>query len=184
MYVISGYTRLFDILNALTQTELKQVNHIIWHFNFGVYTTQKFVSSHYHILYCTKPGGAVTFNKDARFPHDEKASYHDREDVWSIKREYKPGAVKNKNELPIGLVRKMIEYSSNEGDLVCDLFLGGFTTAKAAIGLNRRAIGFELNQTAFDYEMKEIEKITPGEMLEPGAPLSGFMVEERSNDTP
>jgi len=92
-------------------------------------------------------------------------NYLDREDVWIINREYKTGQVKNKNELPKSLLTKMILYSSNKGDMVCDFFLGGFSTAKVAIGLGRNACGFEINKNAFDYQNEEIGKIKPGELL-------------------
>jgi site-specific DNA-methyltransferase (adenine-specific) len=70
--------------------------------------------------------------------------------------------MKNKNELPVRLLTKIIQYSSNEGDLICDFFLGSFSTAKVAIGLNRRACGFEKSETAFTYQMNAMKKITPG----------------------
>ncbi len=171
MYVVSGYTNLSDILNALKETSLKEVNHIIWKFNFGVYTTRKYVSSHYHILFYEKPGGKRTFNTFVRYGQTEKlnhggsANYEDREDVWVINREYKPGVVKNKNELPTELLIKMVQYSSNEGDTVCDLFLGGFSTAKVAIGLNRYTVGFELNSKMFEHKAKEISNIEPGHLI-------------------
>lgn len=171
IYIISGYTNLIHILNALKLTSLNEINHIIWKYNFGVYTEKKFISSHYHILYYSKPGAKRYFNTYAfysDFEKDEKGgslNYQDREDVWIINREYKPGKIKNKNELPTKLLAKMILYSSRENDLVCDLFLGSFSTAKVAIGLNRRACGFEINQKAFDFQIKEIEKIQIGELL-------------------
>ena len=95
-----------------------------------------------------------------------KANYQDREDVWIINREYQPGQTKNKNQLPTALLQKMIMYSSGENDLVCDFFLGSFSTAKIAVGLGRRACGFELNKAAFDHQIKEIENTKSGEMLE------------------
>jgi DNA modification methylase len=55
VFVVSGYTRLPDVLGALEAAGLRAVSHIIWKFNFGVWTTQKFVSSHYHILLYEKP---------------------------------------------------------------------------------------------------------------------------------
>jgi site-specific DNA-methyltransferase (adenine-specific) len=59
----------------------------------------------------------------------------------------------------------MIQYSTKEGDCVCDFFLGGFSTAKAAIGLNRRAIGFEISTPVFDRKIPEIEALTPGSLF-------------------
>jgi site-specific DNA-methyltransferase (adenine-specific) len=173
LYVVSGYTNLYDVLGALRQTQLREINHLIWKYNFGVYTSSKFVSSHYHILYYTKPGGRRTFNLQSRFALDETASdgrslnYRDREDVWTINREYKPGRRKNKNELPKALLQKMLAYSSKEGDLVCDFFMGGGSTAAVAIGMNRRFVGFEISERTFHNRVPELRKIAPGSMLEP-----------------
>ena len=172
IYIVSGYTNLVHILNALQGTGLQEVNHIIWKYNFGVYAKTKFISSHYHILFYRKGGARHTFNTFSRFADSEKsgcggsANYLDREDVWTINREYKPGAVKNKNELPTELLIKMIQYSSKEGDLVCDFFLGSFSTAKVAKGLNRRATGFEVSKTAYDYQLEAMAALPQGHLLD------------------
>ncbi|WP_424026696.1 DNA-methyltransferase [Methanoregula sp.] len=168
IYVVSGYTNLSYVLRALQDEGLKEINHIIWKFNFGVYTRKKYVSSHYHILFCEKPGGVRTFNVESRFGLKEanengrSINYFDREDVWTIPRQYKPGKIKNQNELPDELLKKMLQYSSNEGDLVCDFFMGGFSTARVAIGLNRKFVGFELSSSIFQEKIKEIETLEPG----------------------
>lgn len=173
LYLVSGYTQLYHILDALRATELVEVNHLIWKYNFGVFTRAKYVSSHYHILYYEKPGpGKRTFNLTCRYGLQESApgggslNYQDREDVWLINREYKPAQVKNKNALPTELLVKMLQYSSHEGDLICDPFLGGFSTARVALGLNRRFVGFELSSTAFEQGVAMIQALTPGELLE------------------
>jgi len=172
IYIVSGYTNLVDILNALKKTKLEEINHIIWKYNFGVFTSRKYVSSHYHIMFYQKTGGKRVFNTNCRFGSDERdenngsLNYKDREDVWIINREYKPGEVKNKNELPKELLKKMIQYSSNPGDLVCDLFLGSFSTAKVAIGLNRFAVGFEKNTHSYNHQIKETNKVIPGSLID------------------
>ena len=171
LYIISGYSNLADILNALQKTTLEEKNHIIWKYNFGVHTQKKYISSHYHILYYTKAGGKVTFDTYTRYGPDEKnlnngsLNYQDREDVWYINREYKPGEIRNKNELPTELLIKIMQYSSKEGDSVTDFFLGGFNTAKVAIGLNRNIIGFEINKKSFNHHIKEIAGLKPGYLL-------------------
>lgn len=173
LYVVSGYTNLYDVLDALRRTKLREINHLIWKYNFGVYTSAKFVSSHYHVLYYAKPGGRRTFNLQARFALDETAgdgrslNYRDREDVWTINREYKPGQRKNKNELPKALLQKILAYSSKEGDLVCDFFMGGGSTAAVAIGMNRRFVGFEISERTFRSRVPELRKVAPGSMLQP-----------------
>ncbi|MDR1788312.1 MAG: site-specific DNA-methyltransferase [Treponema sp.] len=171
IYIVSGWTHLRHILNALADTKLKEVNHIIWKYNFGVYTSQKYISSHYHILYYVKPGGKKTFNTFAFFSDSEKtenggsANYLDREDVWILNCEYKPGQIKNKNELPQKLLQNLILYSSNPGDMICDFFLGSFSTAKCAFALGRNACGFEINKQAFDYQMSQLAHISFGSDL-------------------
>jgi len=171
IYIVSGYTNLADILNALKETRLKEKNHIIWKYNFGVYTKTKYISSHYHILFYVKPGKKHYFNTTSRYglleksDKDRSLNYKDREDVWIINREYKPGKIKNKNELPRDLLIKIMQYSAREGDIICDLFLGSFSTARVAIGLNMRVIGFEISKEAFEYQMEGIRKLRPGYLL-------------------
>ena len=172
IYIVSGYTNLIHILNGLKNSSLEEVNHLIWKYNFGVYTKKKYISSHYHILYYKKPGGDRTFNQFVRFGREDldesgkSKNYSDREDVWIINREYKKGQVKNKNQLPLELLKKIILYSSDEGDSVCDFFLGGFGTAKVALGLGRRAVGFEKSEIAFNHQIKKIDTIKFGGILE------------------
>ena len=172
IYIVSGYTNLLQVLSALSRTGLKLVNHIIWKFNFGVHTTRKYVSSHYHILYLIKPGGKVTFNTYCRFGSDERdpsggsLNYRDREDVWTINKGYKPNQRKNRNELPAALLLKMMQYSSNEGDHICDMFLGGFSTARVAIGLNRNITGFEISPDIYNSGMSKVKPMKPGFLLE------------------
>jgi site-specific DNA-methyltransferase (adenine-specific) len=172
LYIVSGYTNLYHILHALKQTSLAEVNHIIWKFRFGVFTKRKYVSSHYHILFYEKPGGKRVFNTESRYGLAEKTdngrspNTSDREDVWVINREYKPGQQKNKNELPKELLTKMLQYSSNEGDTVCDFFLGGFSTAEVAIGLNRRVIGFEISEPVFGTKIRTLKQLVPGSLVD------------------
>jgi site-specific DNA-methyltransferase (adenine-specific) len=113
----------------------------------------------------------VTYNTYSRYGAAEKdergksLNYRDREDVWILNRQYKPGKIKNKNELPEQLLIKMMQYSSNRGDLIADFFLGGFSTARVALGLDRRITGFELNKNAFSHHADGLKNIRPGYLL-------------------
>jgi site-specific DNA-methyltransferase (adenine-specific) len=138
MYIISGWSNLKHILNAIDDLDLNIINHIIWKFNFGIATKNKFVTSHYHILYIKKDNSIPTFNTYCRFGSQEKdqndksLNYQDLEDVFIINKEYSPNKIKNQNKLPNALIEKLILYSSNIGDTVCDFFMGNFTTAMVA----------------------------------------------------
>lgn len=172
LYLISGWSNLRDVLNALHDTEFTIINHIIWKFNFGVYTKNKFVTSHYHIIYAMKNSNMkCNFNKFCRFGPSEKDSnskslnYIDTQDVWEINKEYHSNKKKNKNKLPDELIRKIILYSSNENDIVCDFFMGNFTTAYVAIQLGRIPVGFELNKNIYDCHIKELNSLVFGSEL-------------------
>ncbi|MCL2712491.1 MAG: site-specific DNA-methyltransferase [Methanomassiliicoccaceae archaeon] len=196
VYIISGYTNLHHVLNALHSTDLTEVNHMIWKYNFGVHTTKKYISSHYHILFWQKPKGTPTFNTYCRYGDSElgedssSLNYKDREDVFIINREYKPGETKNKNELPYNLLKKLILYSSNCGDTVCDMFLGGFSTAIVAKGLNRIPVGFEISPSAFRSGLSKFNSFEDGYLIgetrvpEKNKKINGgksWTEEERSN---
>lgn len=153
IYIVSGYTNLHHILNALHATGLEEINHIIARYTFGVYTKKKFVSSHYHVLFWAKPERASnkrTFNTHCRFS-DTTESYNDRLTVQELPRDYKKGEIRNSNQLSESFIEKFIEYSSNPGDMVLDPFGGSFSTGRTALRLGRRFTGFELNPMAYQY---------------------------------
>lgn len=169
IYIVSGWNNLKDILVAADDLNLYLINHITWKYNFGVYTKSKYVTSHYHILYYSKCSKVKpTFNQYCRFGPKEKdlygksLVYQDMEDVWVINKEYHQGKKKNKNKLPDALLEKIILYSSNEKDTVCDFFQGNFTTASNAIKLGRVPTGFELNKESYDYNIQLITDIDFG----------------------
>lgn len=152
IYIVSGYTNLHHILNALHATDLEEVNHLIAHYSFGVYTTRKWVSSHYHVLFWAKKaagGQRRTFNTHCRFPGTAD-SYGDRLSVQPLVRRYQTNQPRNTNQLPESFVSKFIEYSSHAGDRVLDPFAGSFSTGRAALALGREFVGFEINTAAYD----------------------------------
>lgn len=176
LYIVSGYTNLHHILNALHGTDLVEINHIIAKYSFGVSTKNKFVSSHYHVLFWQKPDKGKlkrTFNSNWKYT-DQKDSYHDRLSVQDMPRDYKPGQLKNKNQLSEDFISKFILYSSNRGDTVLDCFSGGFTTGRTALSWGRNFIGFELNKFAFDAFTPSLEKV---EELPDPIPISPDSVE-------
>lgn len=58
---------------------------------------------------------------------------------------------------PLTLIEKMVYNSSATNEVVLDPFMGSGTTCVAAINLNRRYIGFELNPDYFDIAKRRIE---------------------------
>lgn len=169
-YIVSGYTGLVHILNALNATDLVEINHMIGQYTFGVSTRKKWVSTHYHVLYWAKPPEKKrTFNTFCRYA-DMGDSYHDRLSVQELKRDYKTGQVRNANQLPEDFIEKFLLYSSNRGDVVMDPFCGGFTTARTALRYGRKFIGFELNSNAveqFEPGLADVEVLDDPTPIEP-----------------
>ena len=146
IFLVSGWSNLRDILNAVEDVGLQTINHLIWKYQFGVFTKKKFVTSHYHILFLTKDKRNYVFNKIDHYP----------EDVLVIKREYWANKVKTPTRLPEKLVGKLIAYGSNEGDVVLDPFMGSGTTAVCAKNMNRKYLGFEIVKEYVDFANKRV----------------------------
>jgi DNA modification methylase len=60
--------------------------------------------------------------------------------------------------VPIELMKRIILLCTNEGDIVCDPFMGRGTTAKACIETNRKYVGFELSAEYCMIANKEIKE--------------------------
>jgi len=164
MYVFSGWNNLKDILNALDEIGFITVNHIIWKYQFGVVTQKKFVTSHYHCLYVCKNEQKRKFFPYARFGKSDRKDtggslhYQDKEDVWYIKREYWNGDQKTPTKLPAELIKKILLYSSEEGDVVLDPFLGSGQVAVVSKMLKRQYIGFEIVKEYYEFAKERLDK--------------------------
>ncbi|EOE4442756.1 DNA-methyltransferase [Providencia stuartii] len=76
-------------------------------------------------------------------------------DVWVYPPvQYYPG--KHPCEKPSAMMEHIINSSSREGDVVADFFMGSGATIKAALKLNRRVIGVELETERFEQTKLEI----------------------------
>lgn len=176
MYVFSGWNNLKDILNSLDDIGFITVNHIIWKYQFGVVTKRKFVTSHYHCLYVCKNDEKRKFYPFSRFKKEDTDTsgnslhYKDKEDVWVIKREYWSGDQKTPTKLPAEIIEKILMYSSKEGDIVLDPFLGSGQVAVVSKMLNRQYIGFEIVKDYYDFIQERIDK-------------NAYRIKEKDKDT-
>jgi len=164
MYVFSGWNNLKDILTALDDNNFTTINHIIWKYQFGVVTSKKFVTSHYHCLFVCKDDKKRKFFPYSRFEKNAKTSdglslhYRDKEDVWIIKREYWTGDDKTPTKLPAEIIKKILEYSSEKKDLVLDPFLGSGQVAVISKMLGRQYLGFETVKQYYNFANKRLQK--------------------------
>jgi site-specific DNA-methyltransferase (adenine-specific) len=91
---------------------------------------------------------------------------------------------KHPTQKPVALVERCILASTREGDLILDPFIGGGTTAVAALDNRRRCLGVELDETHLKIALKRLDQarhlfLQPhsSEKSCPDAPLPSPMAE-------
>lgn len=65
--------------------------------------------------------------------------------VWHFNR-VSPDKLKHPTQKPVSIIRRLIKAGTKENDVVLDPFMGSGTTAVASQELDRRFIGFELDE--------------------------------------
>ena len=166
MYVFSGWNNLKDILTVIDDVGFTVVNHIIWKYQFGVVTKNKYVTSHYHCLYVCKNAKKRKFYPFSRFSKNEKSDngnslhYRDKEDVWEIKRVYWTGEEKTQTKLPLEIIEKILGYSSKKNDVILDPFLGSGQVAVVSKMNERQFCGFEIVSDYYKFAKKRLKSNT------------------------
>jgi site-specific DNA-methyltransferase (adenine-specific) len=147
------------------QIGLHRQQWITWYESFGVNCSRKFNRCSRPLLWYTKSKKGFTANHDApevRRPSDRLLKYKDKranplgklwDDVWGINPPiprvcgtFKERIPEFPTQLPLALLRPIVAFSSNPGDVVLDPFSGSATTGVAAIEKGRRYIGIELGE--------------------------------------
>ncbi len=153
-FIFSGWNNLSDILNVLTEVGFRLVNHIIWKYQFGVFTKNRFTSSHYHILYITKlsekDDKTRIFNRLPEYSNSKLPGKLYFEDVWYINRDYQKGGKKTPTRLPLEVTDKCLLIGSKEGDMILEPFCGSGSVILSCIKHKRQYYGFELSKPIFD----------------------------------
>lgn len=163
LFVFSGWNNLKDLLVAADELGFITVNHLIWKYQFGVVCKRRFVTSHYHCLYLCKDEQKRKFLHNARFGPAEKTEaggsrrYRDMEDVWDIQREYWHGDIKTPTKLPAEIIRKILAYTSEPGDIVLDPFIGSGQVPVVCRELGRQYLGFEIVPDYYAFALKRLE---------------------------
>jgi DNA modification methylase len=75
-------------------------------------------------------------------------------DVWSLP--VSAGLNGHGAEFPLALAGRCISLTSKKGDLVLDPFVGGGTTAVAAMEMERRCLGFDISERYINIAVKRL----------------------------
>ena len=138
------------------------LNEIIWAYDYGAKSTRRWPTKHDTILVYVKNPATYHFDSTAvdREPYmapglvtPEKVERGKLPtDVWwhtivSPTGNEKTGYATQK---PLGILRRIIQASSAEGDLILDPFAGSGTTGAAALELGRRVVLIDESPDAID----------------------------------
>jgi hypothetical protein len=143
----------------LKQNDFFIRNIITWTFNNMVNCTNRLSGRYENIIWAVKDLNNYVFNlDDIRIPYITKkdkrlvgGNGRNPTDVWYFDRinnvTKKKLKLKHPTIYPEKMIDRIILMSSNEGDIILDPFLGSGTSIVSAIKNNRKAIGFELDES-------------------------------------
>jgi site-specific DNA-methyltransferase (adenine-specific) len=173
---VSGTTHIiYSIGFAMQQLGYKVLNDIVWYKRNAPpnLSCRYFTHSTEIVLWAAKNARSKhyfnyqlmkKFNKGKQmrnlwqFNEGEEAQTVDN--VWEIP---SPPAVekrfgKHPTQKPIELLRRIILATTKEGDLVLDPFCGSSTTGVAAVLLNRRYVGMDLEEEYLELSKKRLKE--------------------------
>ncbi len=145
-------------------------NEVIWHYKRWPAKQKNYQRMHDVILFYSKEYSRNTFNviynelSKGTQKTDEESAGAPADDVWDI-------AVINSQakerlgyptQKPLALLERIIQASSNSGDIVLDPFCGCGTTIHAAQKLGRRWIGIDVTHLAISLIERRLKDAFPG----------------------
>lgn len=138
------------------------LNEVIWAYDYGARTKKRWPAKHDSILVYVKDAANYTFNYEAieRIPYlspglvgpEKAARGKTPTDTWWHTIVPTNGREKTgyPTQKPLGILRRIIQASSNPGDLVLDFFAGSGTTGAACAELGRRFLLADNNPEAIE----------------------------------
>jgi len=145
------------------------LNEIIWAYDYGARSKRKWPAKHDNILWYAKDPNQYIFNYGEldRIPYmapelvgAEKAGRGKTPtDTWwhtivSPNGKEKTGYPTQK---PLGILKRIVTASSNEGDTVLDFFAGSGSFGEAALSLNRSCILVDSNPQSMEVMRRRFE---------------------------
>lgn len=97
-----------------------------------------------------RPANAAECVVVAHRPGRKKWNGGGKRNVYTVPVNGGTGAKPHPTQKPLRLMRALLEDFTDPGELICDPYAGSGTTLCAAVGLGRRAIGWELDAKHFE----------------------------------
>lgn len=176
---------------------LSMENWCIWHYRFGQNTRRRFINSKVHALHFVKEGGEAVWRPERVLESSDRATtYFDPRtlskkdgmpagkrvpmDVWygpfwgRIQGNNKERRAGHDNQLPEVYLARVLQATSDPGDIVLDPFLGSGTTGVIARALGREFIGVEYSGANAARALERIVKLGPVRPPDEAPPPSGI----------
>ena len=145
-YIMTNHVNLQEILNTATECGFKFIKSLIW--NKGNKIMGQYYMSQFEYILFFRKGKGKKINK---------CGTADILDIPNKKTKNEEGKNIHDTEKPVGLMKILIENSSQEGEIVLDPFMGVGSTGMASVELNRRFVGIELDENYFEIAKQRIE---------------------------
>ena len=152
LFIFTSYNQLgrwYDVLDHRFDTS----NFMIWHKTNPVPKIFKagFLNSCEMIFTC--------WNKKHTWNFISQTEMHNFIESPICMRPERLSSPKHPTQKPVSILKKMIRIATNKNDIVFDPFMGVGSTGVAALELERRFIGVELDYEYFDAAKKRIETV-------------------------
>lgn len=150
LFIFTSYNQLGRWYNSLDH-KFDTSNFMIWHKTNPAPKIYKagFLNSCEMIFTC--------WNKKHTWNFISQAEMHNFIESSICMKPERLSNPKHPAQKPVAILRKMIEIASNENDIVFDPFMGVGSTGVAALGLNRRFVGVEIDESYFEAAKKRID---------------------------
>lgn len=147
------------------------LNEIIWAYDYGARTKKKWPAKHDTIFWYAKDPENYIFNyaEIDRIPYmapglvgpEKAARGKTPTDTWWMTIVSPTGKEKTgyPTQKPLGILKRIIAASSNEGDTVLDFFAGSGTTGEAAHQLGRKFILMDSNPEAIEVMKQRLSRV-------------------------
>lgn len=147
--LLGEYHKVFD-------SEFDTFQFFVWHKTNPVPNFRKssFLNSCELIVSCWNKGHTWNFTKQSEMHNFFETG------ICMGKERIKDSNGKNLHptQKPVSILKKLIGIASNENDIVLDCFQGVGSTGEAALSLNRRYIGIELEKEYIEVSKKRLKK--------------------------
>lgn len=143
-YIMVNARNLKDLQQAAENVGFIFQNLLVW--DKGNSLPNKYYMNSYELILMLRKGGAKNINNMGT------------SNILRV-----PNIMRNKNhptEKPVELMKILIKNSTNKSEIVLDPFMGSGSTGVAAKQLNRKFIGFEIDETYYKSAKERIERET------------------------